>query len=531
MLLALWLGSGGGSSFESMFDGSLPGVADLASLTDAELVDAAGGWVRSENAACARKLAVMAEIFARRTGLPAGQRELWWVDPQAAVAAEMAAAVTVSHGMALHQTHRGVALRDRLPAVAALFEAGLVSDLLVRAIVWRTYLITDPEAMAAVDAALAQRVTRWGALSIAKTEDAIDALVDQHDPAALRRSRASASAPTVEFGSPADPAGTTSMWARLNSPDAALIEHAVEELAHSVCATDPRSMNERRADALTALATGTGLPCRCGDPDCPGATTERPAKNAIVYVVADHRSVDTAHPDTTPQPDEDPAAGPTDPPADASGRTGRPAGCAAAPPAFVFGAGVLPTALLGAILDRATLRDVHHPGPSTPPEPRYTPSRRLAEYVRCRDLTCRFPGCDKPAQFCDIDHTVPYPVGPTHPSNLKCLCRFHHLLKTFYCGPGGWRDRQLPDGTVDWTSPTGHTYVTHPGSRHLFPQLCEPTATLWSGDPPVLEPTGGRGAMMPQRRHTRAHTTAKAIAAERRLNDDHVAERNKPPPF
>jgi hypothetical protein len=37
--------------------------------------------------------------------------------------------------------------------------------------------------------------------------------------------------------------------------------------------------------------------------------------------------------------------------------------------------------------------------------------------------------------------------------------------------------------------------------------------------------------MMPKRRHTRAHTTAQAITAGRRLNDAHVAERNKPPPF
>jgi hypothetical protein len=45
----------------------------------------------------------------------------------------------------------------------------------------------------------------------------------------------------------------------------------------------------------------------------------------------------------------------------------------------------------------------------------------LAEFVRCRDLTCRFPGCEQPAEFCDIDHTVPYQVGgPTHPSNLRC---------------------------------------------------------------------------------------------------------------
>ena len=37
--------------------------------------------------------------------------------------------------------------------------------------------------------------------------------------------------------------------------------------------------------------------------------------------------------------------------------------------------------------------------------------------------------------------------------------------------------------------------------------------------------------MMPKRQHTRAHTTAKAIDAERRLNDAYVAERSKPPPF
>jgi len=117
---------------------------------------------------------------------------------------------------------------------------------------------------------------------------------------------------------------------------------------------------------------------------------------------------------------------------------------------------------------------------------------------------------------------------------LLCLShvRCHHLLKTFWNGVRGWRDRQLPDGTVFWTSPTGHTYTTYPGSKHLFPKLCEPTAALWGGDPPVAVVTAAdRGAMMPKRRNTRAHNTAKAIEAERRLNDPLVAERNKPPPY
>jgi hypothetical protein len=345
--------------FEFMFDSSFPEIADLTALDDAASVEAAGGWARVENAACARKLAVLAELFARRTGLPAGERELWWVDPQAAVAAELGAAVNVSQGMATHQTHRGVALRDRLPMVAALFEAGLISDLLVRTIVWRTHLIVDEQAMAAVDAALAERITGWGALSAAKTEAAIDALVDEYDPAALRRSRASASGRGVEFGSPADVAGITSMWARLHAPDAALIEQRVEQLARSVCDNDPRSIGERRADALTALAHYTELACTCGQPDCAGAAHDGPAKNAVVYVVADEKSVDAATADAAPGESAPGESAPT------------PAPCQA-PPAYVLGAGVLPTALLGGILQRATIRQVCHPAP-TPHPTRATP--------------------------------------------------------------------------------------------------------------------------------------------------------------
>lgn len=42
-------------------------------------------------------------------------------------------------------------------------------------------------------------------------------------------------------------------------------------------------------------------------------------------------------------------------------------------------------------------------------------------------------------------NTVPYADGgPTQAGNLKCVCRCHHLLKTF----GGWKEEQLPDGAV-----------------------------------------------------------------------------------
>jgi hypothetical protein len=101
----------------------------------------------------------------------------------------------------------------------------------------------------------------------------------------------------------------------------------------------------------------------------------------------------------------------------------------------------------------------------------------------------------------------------------------HHLIKTFWGGPGGWRDRQLPDGTVIWTSPTGHTYLTHPGSRLWFPSLCRPTGTLWHGDPPEPPPLPDeqRAAGMPRRRRPRTRDRARRIHAERRLNAADVA--------
>lgn len=87
-------------------------------------------------------------------------------------------------------------------------------------------------------------------------------------------------------------------------------------------------------------------------------------------------------------------------------------------------------------------------------------------------------------------------------------------MKTFW----GWRDTQLPDGTVILVSPAGHTYVTTPGSALLFPQLGAPTGDL---APPERQPDaacGERTAMMPRRRRTRAQNRSARINAERNQN-------------
>jgi hypothetical protein len=224
--------------------------------------------------------------------------------------------------------------------------------------------------------------------------------------------------------------------------------------------------------------------CRCGESDC--AATQTPIGSVVIHVVADQATLE---------------------------------GAGTKPGVLLDTGELIPPELLTELKATARQRPVTIPI-ETPPDPSYHPSRALADFVRARDLTCRAPGCDKPATYCDIDHTVPWPYGPTHASNLKALCREHHILKTFW----GWKDKQLADGTVIWTLPDGETYVTTPGSILLFPALMTPTG------PPATPPRpahrcGDRSVMMPRRSTTRRQNRAHDIANERARNR---AERTPP---
>ncbi|MCP2165939.1 HNH endonuclease signature motif containing protein [Goodfellowiella coeruleoviolacea] len=88
----------------------------------------------------------------------------------------------------------------------------------------------------------------------------------------------------------------------------------------------------------------------------------------------------------------------------------------------------------------------------------YRPPAALADFVRTRDKTCRFPGCLRAARKSDIDHHVPFPRGDTSAENLTTLCRHHHRVKH----GGRWQSKRLDDGTVQWISPTGRQYSRAP---------------------------------------------------------------------
>ncbi len=476
---------------------------------------AVGAWARVENAACARRLSAIADVLeARLAADGSAEREQWCVDNWDTVAAEVAAAHSVSLGVAAHQLMIAMALRERLPRVAEIFATGQIAYRQVNAIVYRTALIRDADARATVDAQLAADAPGWGQLSIAKIEAAIDYWVDRVDPDAVRRAELSAQGRHVTIVEAKNGSGVAYVEAQLLSPDGAVLDKRLDAMARAVCAADPRTLEHRRSDALGALGHGGDrLACACGAPDCEAA--EATPSAVVVNVIAEQNSLSD---DTPAQLDGWTPPGPTreqllamtirealaQPPGSDPAKTN---------PAALIGGGILPAPLLAAKLaTTATIRPVIHPGDSAP-ESRYTPSAGLARFVRCRDMTCRFPGCDEPADVCDLDHTIAYPVGPTCASNLKALCRKHHLLKTFW----GWCDQQLPNGEVVWTSPNGQRYTTHPGSRLLFPSLCRPTAPVRSPvNVPGVQPN--RGLRMPRRKTTRAQDRAKRIEAERAHN-------------
>ncbi|MFI7119224.1 DUF222 domain-containing protein [Amycolatopsis sp. NPDC049868] len=94
---------------------------------------------------------------------------------------------------------------------------------------------------------------------------------------------------------------------------------------------------------------------------------------------------------------------------------------------------------------------------------RYRPTAGLAEFVRVRDRECRRPGCHRPAQACDIDHSVPWQHGGhTSDTELIDLCRRDHRLKD----EPGWTYHLASDGTLTITTPTGQRYDSTPTPLH-----------------------------------------------------------------
>ena len=77
----------------------------------------------------------------------------------------------------------------------------------------------------------------------------------------------------------------------------------------------------------------------------------------------------------------------------------------------------------------------------------------MRRWLEIRDQTCIFPGCGKRARHCEIDHTKDRQYGGiTKVTNLGHMCKKHHMEKHHTL----WEPEHMPDGSIRWTSPTGH---------------------------------------------------------------------------
>ncbi|MGH7292814.1 MAG: DUF222 domain-containing protein, partial [Myxococcota bacterium] len=207
------------------------------------------------------------------------------MDNWAAVCAHIGATACMTSGTASALLLVGTALRDRFPKVQALFLAGVIDYRMVKAIVTRSMLITDPEARRALDTALAEALATWEPMSIEKTEQNIDTFIEQVDPHAVRRTHTKARSRSVDIHVE-DGTGLAILFATLFATDATALDGRLNALADTVCPADPRTKDQRRSDAIGALSHGADrLMCLCDVQDCPAAANP-PSTGVVIYIVA-----------------------------------------------------------------------------------------------------------------------------------------------------------------------------------------------------------------------------------------------------
>ena len=343
----------------------------------------------------------------------------------------------------------GLALEHELPLTRAAFTVGDIDLAHVRVIVAAVVnvdpvVIADVEqqlvdaAMSSTPVRLRHKARRWIAARDPKGERE-----------RRRRRTEDRDVRTEQLGD-----GVARLDGILPAVGAQTLAMRLREMSKSVCGFDPRTFSQRRADALVALADGSGeLRCACGRPDCAvsGRAIGTPRKPLIQVGV----SLDTLLK-------------------------------LREYPGFLSGAGAVDAdlardlakdgrwELLVAAADAALQPNSETNSQTTT----YKPTAALDRWIRARDAHCRFPGCNVSAAMCDIDHTcafrpdAPDEGGLTERENLACLCRRHHRLKTDADnGRNSWRVRQIGCGRLEWTAPSGERIITTPtGADYLIPQ-------------------------------------------------------------
>ncbi|MGH3909789.1 MAG: DUF222 domain-containing protein [Pseudonocardiaceae bacterium] len=449
------------------------GTADPAVLSDATLIDTIVAFDRISSWASARQAGLLAEFARRRPreDAPPGRSDVP-ARYSGYAPDEIALALRLSRTAATTRLVMARVLVADLPATLAAWEAGTIDVLKARAITEAAYLLPPEQRGALENRALPRAGTQT--LSRLRAALARAILVIDPDGAAARHAQRRQDRRVVLHP---DADGMATLWALLSAPDATAAYQHLCHLARDLGAADPRSMDARRADLLTDLLTGRRCATTpldsddCAHPEGPEGcdctpTDCTPTEHTPTTTSDDPADRHTPDPHTPDQGGHDCAATHTT-------GSGKPLVSVIVPittlmglddqPGDLIGYGPIPAPLAREIAAQGTWRRLlTDPASGTLLDygrATYTPPDGLADFVRARDVYCRNPICGQPAATADLDHTIPWPEGPTSEDNLHARCRHDHLIKTF---GAGWHVEQHSDGRVSWTTPTGHTYTSRP---------------------------------------------------------------------
>jgi Domain of unknown function (DUF222) len=454
-------------------------TADPAGLSDAALIDTVIGFDRVASWASARQARLLAEFARRRPGdHPLAARCDTPSRASEFAPDEIGVALRLSRTTAANRLVMAEVLTADLPGTLAAWQAGTIDSLKARAIT-ETSCLLPGELRGALEARV---LPRAGQQTIAQLRAALARAVLVLDPEGAAERHHHRRADRRVVVSP-DEDGMASLWALLSAPDATAAYQRLCELARGLGSDDPRGMDARRADLLVDLLTGRRCAAdgNCPDPHCDGdcAGPDDPTASTPTATPPTRTApTETVSADGTAGGSAPPQTEPTAAAASSNGHRcgpspGKPLVSVIVPittllglddyPGELVGHGPIPAGLAREIAAQGTWRRLlTDPASGTLLDygrTTYTPPTGLADFVRARDLRCRFPTCGQPAATADLDHTIPYPDGATSEHNLHASCRRHHRLKTHV---PGWDVDQQPDGRITWTTPTGHTHTSDP---------------------------------------------------------------------
>ena len=387
---------------------------DPSGLDAESLLAVLGGMERLIAAAHAVQVRAMAEFTRRRPatpGRPFGEF----------VADEIAVELSTTRRAAENRVAQAVEMTTRTPAVLRALESGVLDLYRARIVTDATYRLDD-EAAARVAAHVVERAQGRNASQVRAL---VRRTVLRLDPEGAQHRHERARADRRVVLTPLDD-GMAELVAFLPAEQAVAAYQRVDGLARNGRVPgDQPSADARRADAFVNLLLGRRDPGAAGQPD--GGL--RP----LVHVTVAATTL-----------------------AGADNKPGTLGGYGPIPAVFARAIAADPTGVWKRLvtdpIDGTLVEHSRHT---------YRPPAALDDFVRARDHTCRFPGCQHSAQHTDLDHTIPWPKGPTTVGNLGALCRHHHRLKHHTT----WRLTQT-NGRFRWTSPTGRRHLTHPQNHN-----------------------------------------------------------------